>query len=76
MIVFSPRLPNKAEGFQEALLDARAPQGAGLTEAEHAAMVGASLAWLCLEALCQAGIRMPQCYPAFDRNMHNMPSSV
>ena len=61
MVLFSPRIPDKAEDFQEVLLDAGARQGAGLTESEHAAMVGTSLAPSCLEALCQAGISMLPC---------------
>ena len=76
MVVLSPRTPDKAEDFQEALLDAGAPQRAGLTEAEHAAMVGASLAWPCPEALCQAGIRMLQCNPAYRDAVQIMPVSM
>ncbi len=76
MVVLSPRTPDKAEDFQEALLDAGAPQRAGLTEAEHAAMVGASLAWPCPEALCQASIRMLQCNPAYRDAVQIMPVSM
>ena len=76
VILFSPRTPDKAEDFREALLDAGAPQRAGLTEAEHAIMVGASLAWPCLEAVCQAGIWMPQCNPAYIGAVQIMPAKM
>ena len=49
MIFLSPRTADKAEESQEALLDAGAPAGAGMTETEHAAMVSTSLphlAWM------------------------------